>query len=188
MADGLEADKILDLLESRIKRIEERVYAANGSKNLDDGKVAEAIFEAQRQLKDVEAKSAAGSTVFKHLMSLENYLSAEFLEGITSNSDSKAEIVLASENNIRGTAKLLEEIEKRKAVINEKKLLDVPQWNAKLEPLAQVQIQQMDEADETSSHVVNLLSAYNNTQFIQWDNVITQCEIAVEKAKTASQE
>ena len=33
-------------------------------------------------------------------MSLDNYLSAEFLEGITSNSDSKAEIVLASVYNL----------------------------------------------------------------------------------------
>jgi len=188
MADPTEVDRILELLESRVKRIEEKVYCK--LEKLEDGKIAELIFEAQRQLKDAEAKSAAAGTVFKHLKSLDKYLSIEFLERSSSNSNAAADIILSGEDKLKEVALLLEDVDKNKEILDENHLFDVPQWSAKLEPLVQVQIQQLDGASHLNERAEQLLSAYNeiisslSKQFIQWDNVITQCEIAVCKDKS----
>lgn len=188
MADKNRTDvsSCLNLLEQRIKHIEDRVYSQNIADRENNGKVADIILEARKKLKDVEAKSPVVGMVFKQLNSLDNYLSAEFMERVSLTSDAKADIAILGEQKLQDLSENFKAVDSHKDVLDDRKLLDIQQHSSKLEPLVQVHIQQNEAFDEANVRLTEMLMTYNSIissvskQFVQWENILTQCEIALD--------
>jgi len=176
----------IESLEDRVRNLQKVVLSQQNLEGAPDAQVCDSLLDVNKKLNDATAKHAVIQQVWKKLDQLESYLDVEYLAKIQSSVDEmKADVVLARADQLTVTASRLEEISKHQDALNDSSLKGIPEHSSKLEPLIQVHIEQEQDQLELNERVNELLTVYNSVvssisqQFIEWDNQVTQCELAV---------
>ncbi|KAL9988369.1 hypothetical protein ACROYT_G002806 [Oculina patagonica] len=177
----------LDVLEKRISELERRALTSEEDVlNLKGSSCLATLNNVQKNLDKIGSKYGRIAAVWKRVKELEKFLSPEFLENASLTDDAKADIIIAGENQLRTCAEQLRQVEDLKKDLTTEPLKDLPTWSAKIQPLVELHIQQKEEFTNADERLHNLLTAYNNIinllskQFVQWDNMLTQIEQAME--------
>ncbi|KAK3727182.1 hypothetical protein QZH41_015202 [Actinostola sp. cb2023] len=185
MAD--EKGEVLSIVEKRIEELERRVLSNDEDlKTFQNESCLDTLGRVQNELQRLATKYYRISETWKKMKELENFLSAEFMDKVALSDDSKADIIIAGENQLKSCCEKLHEIEDMKKIINTDPLKDLPTWSAKMEPLIEIQINHQEAVEGTNIRLNNLLSNYNNIitmlskQFIEWDNMLTRMEIELD--------
>ncbi|XP_020915749.1 dynactin subunit 3 [Exaiptasia diaphana] len=185
MAD--EQGEVLSIVEKRLQEIERRVLSSEEDlKRFQNESCLDTLGRVQNELQRLASKYQRISETWKKMKDLENFLSAEFMDKVALDDDSKADIVISGENQLRLCCEQLHEIEDMKKIVNTEPLKDLPTWSSKMEPLIEIHINQKELLDGTTSRLNNLLSNYNNIitmlskQFVEWDNILTRMEIELD--------
>lgn len=177
----------VDCLEKRISELERQVLTSEEDlQSLKGSSCLGTLNNVQKNLDRIGSKYSRIAAVWKRVKELEKFLSPEFLEEATLTDDSKADIIIAGEGQLKACADQLQQVEDLKKVVTTEPIKDLPTWSAKLQPLVELHIQQKEEFDAADDRLHNLLAAYNNIinllskQFVQWDSSLTQIEQAME--------
>lgn len=177
----------VDCLEKRISELERQVLTSEEDLlSLKGSSCLGTLNNVQKNLDRIGSKYSRIAAVWKRVKELEKFLSPEFLEEATLTDDSKADIIIAGEGQLKACADQLQQVEDLKKVVTTEPIKDLPTWSAKLQPLVELHIQQKEEFDAADDRLHNLLAAYNNIinllskQFVQWDSSLTQIEQAME--------
>ncbi|XP_065647234.1 uncharacterized protein LOC101234411 isoform X2 [Hydra vulgaris] len=181
-------EKDIACLDERIKKLHCLVFSNCSTSSC---KIFEVVEQAKCTLKEVETRHLVVTLLWKKLPQLQEFLDTEFIKKIKLTDEVKTSLILANEENIRNLSKNLEELKKLQNVVNHPSLKDIPIYSEKLLPLMQIQVDQEAELKDFCARLEQLLVSYNtiiNTlskQFILWNNMVTQCEYAVDSNRAA---
>eukprot|EP00742_Colponemidia_sp_Colp-10_P008953 GILJ01009727.1.p1 GENE.GILJ01009727.1~~GILJ01009727.1.p1 ORF type:complete len:178 (+),score=33.51 GILJ01009727.1:51-584(+) len=95
----------------------------------------------------------------------------------------KADIILASEAEMRDIAQQLEQLELLQQFINPSSFQNIPPLNQKLQPLVELTSMVRQNALQQHSEMEQFLDTYNKTirtlsqQFVQWDSILSDLEV-----------
>ncbi|XP_046845416.1 dynactin subunit 3-like [Xenia sp. Carnegie-2017] len=173
-------------LEDRIAVLERRIISSHPNKN--NNSCIDMLTKVQQDLNKIATRYSKLGLLWKRLNELQEYLTPEFLEKLKLTDDAKTDIILADEKNLLDAAKQLEILDKLKNVPSEATFKDIPEWSEKLQPLIQVNLQQLEDLNTLDEEICNLTTTYNkiivdlSNQFKQWENII--CELEEEAQKS----
>ena len=184
-------DVAIESLEKRINALYEEVFN-NESTDISKSKHPfEVVEESKSILKEIESRHTVVQQLWKKLPKLAEYLSMDFMNRIGVTDEVKTSLILASEGNLKVLSTQLKELQTLKSTINDKSLKEISDYSQKLEPLLQLHLDQKDEVEDVNERIQLLLSSYNSVittlskQFVLWDNLVTQCEIALDSDRDA---
>jgi len=183
--EQLDHDALVSL-ETRVNALHGKVFSKDISLTGDLNKPMEVLEQSQCTIKEMESRHAVISQLWKKLEKLEEYLETCFIDKIGLNDEVKTALIIANEDNLKTLSHHLKELTTLRNVVNNNSLKDIPQHSSKLAPILQLHFDQQDEALVLNSRVDSLLTAYNNIistlskQFMLWNNMVTQCELALE--------
>ncbi|XP_028408391.1 dynactin subunit 3-like [Dendronephthya gigantea] len=173
------------MLEERIQALEKRIISSNPEKIKTS--CADVLAQVNQNMNKITTRYSKVGALWKRLNELQDYLTPEFIEKLTLTDESKADIILASEQQLRTTAEQFQTLEQLKNVPSEATFKDLPEWSSKLQPLVQVNVQQLEEVELLDEEVCELLVTYNNIinslsrQFQEWENIICELEYAAQR-------
>ncbi|CAH1263136.1 Hypp2633 [Branchiostoma lanceolatum] len=178
MADGSE----IAVLEARLQRLEEAVYAEEVEQR------PEPAVETLANFQSLVGISLEGydriKQAWRKLEDIEKFLDPAFVDRLTLPDTAKAEIVLSAEKDIKTLAAQLEELQKMKDVFDSEHVRATANYTSQLHSLAQVHIDQQEQAEVLTDDVRRMLSEYNrlvdlmSKQFVLWDETLTKYETA----------
>ena len=172
------------MLEERIKVLEKRIISSNPDRLKTS--CTDSLAQVKEELNKLVARYSKLGALWKRLNELQDYLTPEFLEKLTLTDQSKADIILAGEQQLQATAKQFETLEQLKDVPSKATFKDLSEWSRKLQPLVQVNIRQLEETETLDEQVCELLITYNNiinsltNQFQEWENILSELEEAAQ--------
>ncbi|XP_065647235.1 uncharacterized protein LOC101234411 isoform X3 [Hydra vulgaris] len=153
-------EKDIACLDERIKKLHCLVFSNCSTSSC---KIFEVVEQAKCTLKEVETRHLVVTLLWKKLPQLQEFLDTEFIKKIKLTDEVKTSLILAN----------------------------IPIYSEKLLPLMQIQVDQEAELKDFCARLEQLLVSYNtiiNTlskQFILWNNMVTQCEYAVDSNRAA---
>ncbi|XP_038068206.1 dynactin subunit 3-like [Patiria miniata] len=180
------AGDVLEVLETRIKCLEDRIYGSESSlgKEANNPEVLKTLGGVKQSLDGLTTGKERIQALWKRLEELNSNLDPELTDKLTLTEDAKADIILAEEAQLKKLAGLLEKLQGMKGTLDSEHTKGAPAFRDKLQPLVTVQLDQKERAQKQNQEVNELLEAYNNIitlisqQFVQWDAVMTRYEVA----------
>ncbi|XP_025063263.1 dynactin subunit 3 [Alligator sinensis] len=112
------------------------------------------------------------------------YLDPQYIDRMAIPDAMKLQFILAEEQFILSQAALLEQVSNLQPFLDSAHIKAVPEHATKLQRLSQIHIQQQDQCEAVTENVKALLEDYNkmtvllSKQFVQWDEILTQLEMA----------
>ncbi|CAH1796684.1 unnamed protein product [Owenia fusiformis] len=183
------ADQNLEILESRLKSLENSVYG-DSNKDLSYPKVIDSLSNIDKQLNTAVASRDKIKKLLDQTPLMEKYLDPTYASESGLSQTAKVDIILSEEDQIRKLAADFEKIKNATQSLDSEHLKGIPKVASRLQQLAQVNIDQKEQVGQLTEDVRNLLVEYNNTisllskQFIQWDEIVTQLEIDAQPKKS----
>ncbi|KAF1540584.1 Dynactin subunit 3, partial [Eudyptula albosignata] len=119
------------------------------------------------------------------------YLDPQYIDRMAVPDAMKLQFILAEEQVIPSRAALLEQVKNLQPILDSASIQAVPDHAAKLQRLSQIHIQQQEQRQELTDRVKMLLEDYNkmtlllSKQFVQWNEILTQLEMAKEAKPVA---
>ncbi|XP_075595244.1 dynactin subunit 3-like isoform X2 [Balearica regulorum gibbericeps] len=154
-------------------------------------KMADELLKVQVALSDVAGKRERIKILFKKIEDVIKYLDPQYTDRMAVPDVMKLQFILAEEQVIPSQAALLEQVKSLQPIL-ESASIQVPDHAAKLQRLSQIHIQQQEQRQDLTDSVKMLLEDYNkmtlllSKQFVQWNEILTQLEMAKE-AKPAAE-
>jgi len=189
---GGEREKLLTL-EKRLDGIEERVFGCL-DKDIDYPKdtpqVIDTLHTVNSQINASVAKRPNIEAMFKRIPELSQYLESDYVDRLTVAPETKLNVILSEEDTIRDQAAMLEKVQGLTAVLDSEHIKAVPTYQSRLHDLSHIHLQQQDKVVELTDDTSDLLTRYNNIitllskQFVMWDSVVTQLEVAAQHKPT----
>lgn len=182
----------IDVLEERLRRLEEAITGNANINELGTSKLAEAIDELNNRINIALTGRERIQSLIKRIPEMNSLLDSRIYDDDDHVLDAtvKMNIILAEEQCIEDITTQLEKIDEMKSVLDSEHIKHVPNMTEKLTQLKLIQLSQKEEADSISNEVRDLLESYNNTilttsqLFSKWDTIVTKAEIAAAPKKT----
>jgi len=149
------------------------------------------LTKAHSTLNELQSRRNVLTQVWKKLPQLEVFLTSEFMKKISLNDEVKTQLIIANESNLTTLAKHLQELKLLQNIDTSSVLKDVVKNSAELKPLIQIQMDQNVELMELEERTARLISTYNSIiltvsqQITLWNNLVTQCELAMDMQREA---
>ncbi|CAB3991229.1 Hypothetical predicted protein [Paramuricea clavata] len=105
------------MLEERIKVLERRIISTNPDKIKTS--CTDALTQVKQDLNKIATRYSKLGVLWKRLNELQDYLTPEFLEKLTLTDQSKADIILAGEQQLTATAEQFQTLEQFKNIPSE---------------------------------------------------------------------
>ncbi|XP_019387418.1 PREDICTED: dynactin subunit 3 [Crocodylus porosus] len=168
-------------LQARLEALERRVLGpgAGGPRKLADG-----LVKVQVVLGNVASKRERVKILFKKIEDVIKYMDPQYIDRMAIPDAMKLQFILAEEQFILSQAALLEQVSNLQPFLDSAYIKAVPEHATKLQRLSQIHIQQQDQCEAITENVKALLEDYNkmtvllSKQFVQWDEILTQLEMA----------
>ncbi|XP_062455793.1 dynactin subunit 3 isoform X1 [Rhea pennata] len=180
----------LQRLQRRVEELEQRVYGSGGARG--PRKVADGLVKVQVALANIASKRERIKILYKKIEDVIKYLDPQYIDRMAVPDAMKLQFILAEEQFIPSQAALLEQVKKLQPILDSSCIQAVPDHAAKLQRLSQIHIQQQEQCEAVTDTVKMLLEDYNkmtlllSKQFVQWDEMLTQLEMA-KKVKPAAE-
>ncbi|XP_002741729.1 dynactin subunit 3-like [Saccoglossus kowalevskii] len=183
------AHSVSQKLEQRIKILENRIcgHEQRGFKTKDNKKCIDALSSFLQSMNTATAGRDNINSAWKRLQEIDQYLDPALSDTITMDDDLKTEIILAEEEHLKKQGELLEQVTKMKDILDSEHLKVTPNMSEKMQSLSHINMDQKEELESLNGDAKQLLEAYNHIitllskQFVQWDETVTQYEIASQK-------
>ncbi|NXA18182.1 DCTN3 protein, partial [Ibidorhyncha struthersii] len=153
--------------------------------------VVSELVKAQVVLSNIVGKRERIKILFKKIEDVIKYLDPEYVDRMAVPDAMKLQFILVEEV-IPSQATLLEQVKNIRPILKSGSIQVVPDHAAKLQQLSQIHIQQQKQHQDLTDSVKTLLEDYNkmtlflSKQFIQWNEIVMQLEMAKE-AKPAAE-
>ncbi|KAM6187715.1 dynactin subunit 3 isoform 2-T2 [Sarcoramphus papa] len=175
-------------LQWRLEELEQRV----GGDDVACGprKVADELVKVQVALSNIAGKRERIKILFKKIEDVIKYLDPQYIDRMAVPDAMKLQFILAEEQVIPSRAALLEQVKNLQPILDSANI-QVPDHAAKLQRLSQIHIQQQEQRHNLTDSIKTLLEDYNKTtlllskQFVQWNETLTQLEVAKEAKPVA---
>nr|ACO10704.1 Dynactin subunit 3 [Caligus rogercresseyi] len=174
-----------EVLSKRIQSLERVVLGSDeSSKGSIHPPAVPFLNDFARDLGNAVDKRDRVRGVLRDVSSLNTYLDPSFGEEKGLPLNAKADILLSQSESIHKTNDLLERLHKSKGVLDRSQELEraVKEFEPKFNKLAQLQVDQENEAQEISKESLELMQKYNeiieivSKSFIQYDNILSKAE------------
>ncbi|KAM9588550.1 dynactin subunit 3 [Morphnus guianensis] len=180
------AERAVELkrLQWRLEELERRVVGGDRACGLR--KVADELVKVQVTLSNIAGKRERIKILFKKIEDVIKYLDPQYIDRMAVPDAMKLQFILAEEQAIPSRAALLEQVKNLQPILDGASIQAVPDHAAKLQRLSQIHIQQQEQRHDLTNAVKALLEDYNKTalllskQFVQWNEILTQLEMAKE--------
>ncbi|XP_072715181.1 dynactin subunit 3-like isoform X1 [Ciconia boyciana] len=186
-------------LQWRLEELEQCV----GDRICGPRKVVDELVKVQVALSNIAGKRERIKILFKKserprgggLGAVEDvikYLDPQYIDRMAVPDATKLQFILAEEQVIPSQAALLEQVKNLQPILESASIQAVPDHAAKLQRLSQIHIQQQEQHQDLTDSVKTLLEDYNkmtlllSKQFVQWNEILMQLEMAKE-AKPAAE-
>ncbi|KAK0678891.1 DCTN3 protein, partial [Pygoscelis papua] len=196
-------------LQWRLEELEQRVGGGDGA--CGPRKVADELVKVQVALSNIAGKRERIKILFKKrggprggggggegkletavwLEDVIKYLDPQYIDRMAVPDAMKLQFILAEEQVIPSRAALLEQVKNLQPILDSASIQAVPDHAAKLQRLSQIHIQQQEQRQDLTDSVKMLLEDYNkmtlllSKQFVQWNEILTQLEVAKEAKPVA---
>ncbi|NXJ33854.1 DCTN3 protein, partial [Ciconia maguari] len=154
--------------------------------------VVDELVKVQVALSNIAGKRERIKILFKKIEDVIKYLDPQYIDRMAVPDATKLQFILAEEQVIPSRAALLEQVKNLQPILESASIQAVPDHAAKLQRLSQIHIQQQEQHQDLTDSVKMLLEDYNkmtlllSKQFVQWNEILMQLEMAKE-AKSAAE-
>jgi len=180
----------LESLTERVNTLYKLVFSTKPCEE-DHQRPIEVLTKSQTTLKELETRRNVLTQVWKKLPQLDEFLNADFMKKISLNEEVKTRLILANEENLKKLSKHLQDLKLLQNLEKSSVLKDTMKNSSNLKPLIQIQMEQNVELMETEQRTACLISTYNSIiltvsrQITLWNNLVTQCELALDMQREA---
>ncbi|NXQ84303.1 DCTN3 protein, partial [Nyctibius grandis] len=150
------------------------------------------LVKVQVALTNIAGKRERIKILFKKIEDVIKYVDPQYIDRMAVPDAMKLQFILAEEPVIPSRAALLEQVKNLQPILDSASIQAVPDHAAKLQRLSQIHIQQQQQCHDLTDGIKALLERYNkmtlllSKQFVQWNEILTQLEMAKE-AKPAAE-
>ncbi|KAI0208031.1 hypothetical protein LSAT2_007306 [Lamellibrachia satsuma] len=178
----------LDLVENRLENIEKSVFGF-ADKDSVFPKVIDTLASVNQKLTAAVHGRPKIENVMRKVNVLNKLVDSEHEDEITQSIDTKMEIILTEEARLRKEAADLELVKEMSHLLSSEHVRAVPSMENQLHLLCKLHITQQDRTAELSDELEATLSHYNSAiallskQFVVWDKIVTELEMAAHPKK-----
>eukprot|EP00128_Syssomonas_multiformis_P002977 Colp12_sorted_trinity150504_noHs@27808 len=167
------------LLTQRIAKLEELLAQ---TETTSKSPLHASLDKIHQKISHIVAKGGHIKKLLEKADEVDRLSSAKLLEETTLTSDAKTEIILASGEQLRRTAELLEHMNDFQRFINTDSFKEAAALAPELQRLHQVHAEQEAQSQVASARVTRLLAAYDSLittvslKFVEWEDILAQLE------------
>ncbi|KAK2162991.1 hypothetical protein NP493_1492g00005 [Ridgeia piscesae] len=178
----------LDLVEKRLENIEKRVFGLADKDNVYP-KVIDTLAGVNQKLNAAVKGRPKIENVMRKVDVLNKLVDSEYEDEITQSVDTKMELILTEEGRLRQEATELELVKELSHLLSSEHVRAVPSMENQLQSLCKLHITQQDKTAELSDGLEGVFSHYNSAiallskQFVLWDKLVTELEMAAQPKK-----
>eukprot|EP00118_Oscarella_pearsei_P026506 m.310005 g.310005 ORF g.310005 m.310005 type:complete len:180 (+) comp49070_c0_seq1:26-565(+) len=172
----------LSSLEKRIHILEESMGSLRMVEKEGLKSCAAALSKMSSELYRATATKEHISQLFSKQRDLAAYIDPDFEKKLVLTETVKIDVIAASEDLTRQTAKKLQQIDQLSDTLDPKTLKDLPRLSERLRPLVQAHITQQAKGERISKESAELLTTYNkfistiSHQLADWDQLLRHYE------------
>ena len=172
----------LDLLELRLRHIEDRVSGGRSATTSDQSPICDQLIQIEAKLKELTAGKERFNNCFHSCRQLDKYLDPEYVDRIMATDSAKFETILSFEDEIKAEAKSLDRVEELSKNLDSNQLRNFDKLYPKLNKIRLTSLEQSQESVKIEEKTRLLMLTYNQwlenvkTQLKEWDRVLSQLE------------
>jgi len=172
----------LDLLELRVKAIEDEVLGRDASRVQNKVSLVDQLVQIDGKLKELTTGKERFNNCFQKCRQLDKYLDTEYLDRISCSDSAKLDTILTFEDEIKCEAQSLERVEQLTKNIDSPHIRDYQKFESKLSQIRFIGLQQSQESTKIEDKSRQLIVSYNEwlenikRQLTSWDLMLTQLE------------
>jgi hypothetical protein len=180
--------KEVDLIEARIVELEKRIVGNLKSTTESDSPIIDSLATTNALINTSLIGRESASTFMRRLTELDKLLDPA-AEDRTLDLSARMEEVLVIEPLLQQNEKALNQIQQLVSVLDSEAIKNVPSSTGRLEKLTLFYLDREQDTDTMTANIMDLLQQYNTIMmnmtksFVQFEDIITKCEIAAQPKK-----